>query len=348
MLQFGIDSTFSLVFQIYYTIRTLALTLLSKLFPFLIRNYGHFPPRPYNAVFITGASTGIGKAAAVYLANKGYMVFAGTRKSTDFQELLKEFDKTEKKGFLYPVIVDVTDLKAVKEARKTVEERLKSTNSKLIAVINNAGITKEAPVEILPIENVKSVFEVNVFGVFAVTQEFLPLLRIGGPGGRIINISSQGVYSSTPTLSAYVASKTALEGFADVLRKEVSGQGIAVTNILPGPIATPIFDKAAKRMPQEISSLKPEELQVIDQHYPWFKNADKGPQLMKKIAVSPFWTSLVIHNAIESPFPKTRYFVNVETYVWYALKSVLPDTWLDRLSLALILGRLKSETKKSK
>jgi NAD(P)-dependent dehydrogenase (short-subunit alcohol dehydrogenase family) len=111
---------------------------------------------------------------------------------------------------------------------------LESTDSHLVAIVNNAGISNEGLVEINSIENVKKVFEVNFFGAYRVTQAFLSLVRNGGAGGRVINISSVAGFFSLPFMSGYAGSKHALEAFSDSLRCEVAPQKIAVSVIEPG------------------------------------------------------------------------------------------------------------------
>jgi NADPH:quinone reductase-like Zn-dependent oxidoreductase len=93
-----LDSAFFTAFQTYQTLRAVLFSLLHPLLPRLFVDFGEFPARPTNAVLITGCSTGIGRGAALYLASKGYMVFAGVRKDTDIKSLLKEYETTEKKG----------------------------------------------------------------------------------------------------------------------------------------------------------------------------------------------------------------------------------------------------------
>ena len=140
-------------------------------------------------VIITGASTGIGAGAACHLAAKGWRVFAGVRKEADGEQL-----KQGASGDLRPVILDVTKPDQVAAAAETVSAAL--DGERLAGLVNNAGIAKMGPLAIQPMEDFRAHFEVNVFGLLAVTQAFVPLLgsdpaRTGQPG-RIVNITSVG------------------------------------------------------------------------------------------------------------------------------------------------------------
>ncbi|KAI3657117.1 hypothetical protein MP638_005866 [Amoeboaphelidium occidentale] len=350
MLSLTYDYAFSVGFKTYYTIRTALLTVLSKVLPFLFSSHGSFPARPYNAVLITGASSGIGRDAAIHLASKGYMVFAGTRKSADFQDLLKQFEQTQKKGFLYSVIIDVADEKSVKAAQEAVADRLRSTNSRLVAVVNNAGILVDGLAEFMPPETVRNVMNVNFTGTVLVSQAFLPLLRDGGKGGRIVNISSIAGFSPTPHMSIYSASKYAVEGFTDALRREVRSQGIFVVSVMPGPVNSAIFDKASHASNAIDADLNDSQKEIIKTKYSAVKMFERSSKSLQQMVVSPLWTSLTIEHAIESPFPKTRYLINLDSYFLYALKCVLPDVMFDFLVLDVakyMFGALQAKQKKA-
>jgi NAD(P)-dependent dehydrogenase (short-subunit alcohol dehydrogenase family) len=138
---------------------------------------------PGSHVFITGASTGIGKHAALRLAAEGFTVFAGVRKASDGDALLLE------NPTLLPIIIDVANEQSVLAALAHVEKTLaRSPHAQLVGLVNNAGITNELPLELQPIDRMRGVFEVNVFGLVRCTQTFLPLLRASK--GRVVNIGS--------------------------------------------------------------------------------------------------------------------------------------------------------------
>jgi NAD(P)-dependent dehydrogenase (short-subunit alcohol dehydrogenase family) len=184
-------------------------------------------------VLITGASSGIGAACAKRLAAAGWRVFAGVRRAG-----AAPVETTE-------VLLDVTDGGAIARA---VEE----VGGRLDGLVNNAGIAVAAPLEYLPLEELRRQLEVNLVGQLAVTQAFLPALRAGG--GRIVLIGSIAGTSALPFLGPYAISKFALEALADSLRVELAAEGIRVSIVRPGTIATPIWSK-----PQPVADALPPE-----------------------------------------------------------------------------------------
>ena len=140
-------------------------------------------PARSKSVVITGASSGLGKAAAIHLTELGYRVFAGVRTESSAAELSVMASST---GELIPVILDVTDTASIAQAGQLVEQWCSNTG--LWAVVNNAGISISAPLECVPMDVLRTQLETNVVGTVAVSQRFLPLLRASG--GRIVNVSS--------------------------------------------------------------------------------------------------------------------------------------------------------------
>ncbi len=190
---------------------------------------------------ITGASTGIGQASAKYLADKGWRVFAGVRKTEDAERLSAELGERVR-----PVLCDVTDAEIIKSAAEQVHNELQGQS--LDGLVNNAGIAVAGPLLHLPPDEMTRQLDVNVTGQMRVTQAFAPLLGarkdFAGTPGRIVNISSVAGFQATPMLTPYACSKFALEAFTEGLRRELMLYGIDVVAINPGPIQTPIWDKA--------------------------------------------------------------------------------------------------------
>jgi len=193
------------------------------------------------AVVITGASTGIGRAAVASAVREGSHVFASVRKQADANGLTAEFGDA-----VTPLLFDVADEAAVRAGAAQVAQVL--GNRKLFGLVNNAGIAVPGPLLHLDTEDLRRQFEVNLFGVHNVTRAFADLLgadreRIGKPG-RIVMISSVGGQNGAPFVGPYSSSKFALEGYSQSLRRELMLFGIDVIVIGPGAIATPIWDKA--------------------------------------------------------------------------------------------------------
>ncbi len=187
-----------------------------------------------NAILVTGASSGIGRACAERLAARGFAVFAGVRSESDARAL------SATKGIV-PLSLDVTSADSVREAA----DRVSRAGGGLFGLVNNAGITVAGPLEALPISSLRLQFEVNVIGQILVAQAFIPLLRESG--GRIVLMSSILGRLALPFLGAYAGSKFALGALADSLSMELAPWGVAVSLVEPGNIATKIWEKTRER-----------------------------------------------------------------------------------------------------
>src|ERR1700677_1055576 len=182
------------------------------------------------SVFITGAATGIGAATTRRLAEAGYRVFAGVH---------QEAGSLARIPGIQPVAIDVTDPSGVEDAAKVVDEA--TGGGGLRAVINNAGVIVQGPLELVPAEELRRQFEVNTLGPAHVIQAFLPLLRTGK--GRIINISAPTARAPVPFMAPIGGSKAALASFSDSLRLELGAWGIRATATEPRGADTAIFRK---------------------------------------------------------------------------------------------------------
>lgn len=270
---------------------------------------------PRGAVVITGASTGIGRATALELDSRGFRVFAGVRRDQDAQDLRAE------RSSLEPLHLDVTDESLIAAARDTVAAAVGDAG--LAGLVNNAGIAVPGPVEYLPVDELRRQLEVNLIGQVAVTKAFLPLLRKAR--GRIVNIGSIGGRVALPLLGPYAASKHAMEGLTDSLRRELRPFGIEVCIIRPGPIATEIWergnataDELLERMPQ------------AEQDYgPAIAAARKFAADRTRAAVPPSTVAEVVAHALTARRPKTRYLVGPRARALATMRAVLPDRWMD-------------------
>jgi len=192
-------------------------------------------------VLITGVSTGIGLYTAIKFANEGYTVYGSVRKESDIQKVSAQIGQAYR-----PLIFDVTDHQAVQAAAHQLEKEIGLQGLKLL--INNSGIAVTGPLEVLGIEEYRYQFEVNVFGLIAVTKAFLPLLgakkEATFPPGKIINMSSIAGKTCMPFMTPYSSSKAAVDRLSEGLRRELMVHGIDVVVFNPGPIETPIWEKA--------------------------------------------------------------------------------------------------------
>src|SRR5271154_5343425 len=193
------------------------------------------------SVVITGASTGIGWAAAKLLLARGFRVFGSVRKQADAERLKREFGAN-----FTPLLFDVTDEAAVLAAAREVRAALDGET--LTGLVNNAGIAVAGPVLELSADEFRRQMDVNVIGPIIATQAFGPLLgsdpSLKGPKGRIVMISSVAGKSGNPLMSAYSASKHAIEGLSESLRREMMLFGIDVIIVAPGAVKTPIWGKS--------------------------------------------------------------------------------------------------------
>lgn len=191
-------------------------------------------------ILITGASTGIGEACAKKFTAEGYAVFGSVRKQEDADRLSSEFG-----GNFHALLFDVTDDLAITQSAKALAERLEGEGLQLL--INNAGIAVTGATELLDVDAYRKQYEVNYFGLIAVTKAFLPLLGAKKdcdfPPGKIINMSSIASKRAMPFMTPYSSSKAAVDSFTEGLRRELLIYGIDVVAINPGPIRTPIWDK---------------------------------------------------------------------------------------------------------
>jgi len=269
-------------------------------------------------ILITGASSGIGKATALYLSNQGFEVFAGVRKSADGDAL-----RSEATGNLTPVLLDVTDQDAINVSREKIA---KSTENNLFALINNAGMFLGGPLEILSLSDMQKLIDVNLMGVLAVTKAFIPLLRNRG-GGRIVNIGSATGFFGLPGLSVYSASKYALRGLTDSLRLELYPFNIFVSIMEAGNIDTPIWNKGLASGEKTIREANEDTLQrytsLIDLQKKFAENA-KG--------ISPDKVAKKIFRILKTKHPKNSYRVGLDARMGKLIKK-LPERLLDKIIL---------------
>ena len=208
---------------------------------------------------VTGASTGIGRDAALRLDSLGWTVFAGVRKDADAESLRKAGSAR-----LRPIPLDVTNAEHVAAAADLVANEF----GELDALVNNAGIGGGGPFEFIDLDVIRNVFEVNVYGAIRCCQAFLPLLRAGETPGRITNVSSIGGRWAGPYLGPYHMSKWALEAYSDSLRMELAPWEIEVAVIEPGTITTEIWKKADSTIQDMIDGMSPEIGRAVRRRHP--------------------------------------------------------------------------------
>jgi NAD(P)-dependent dehydrogenase (short-subunit alcohol dehydrogenase family) len=270
-------------------------------------------------VLITGASTGMGAATARELARRGFHVLAGVRRPSDADTL--------RSAGLEPVFLDITNPEQIASVSKRIADD--PAGRPLRAVINNAGIAINAPVEVLSMEEWQQQFDVNFFGHIAVTKAVLPALHASG--GRVVNISSIGGRIAMPTYGAYAAAKFAMEAMSDSLRRELAPHGVQVVVVEPGGVKTEMTGHGIERANDTIATLSPtqrsrygELLQAIINQATSF--TDSG--------LSAEAAALVIAKAATARRPRTRYTIGRDAAVLTRLSRILSDKMLDRILAA--------------
>jgi NAD(P)-dependent dehydrogenase (short-subunit alcohol dehydrogenase family) len=280
------------------------------------------------SVVITGASTGIGWACAKLLLDKGFHVFGSVRKQADAERLTSEFGKN-----FTPLVFDVTDEAAVLAAGREVRAALNGET--LAGLVNNAGIAVAGPVLELSADEFRRQMNVNFIGPIVTTQAFGPLLvadpALKGPRGRIVMISSLAGRNGNPLLSAYSASKHALEGLAESLRREMMLFGIDVIIVAPGAVKTPIWAKA-------------EEVDISQyRNSPFFPALQKIRAYMLQIGKSGLPAEKIaacVFEALTTARPKVRYQIAPDV-MRELVGSILPKRAVDRI-IAKRLGLIPS------
>jgi len=269
------------------------------------------------AVVVTGASTGIGEAIAKRL-DSGHRVFAGVRRDEDAEKLHAAGANIE------PITLDVADQASIDAAAAHVKSEIGDDG--LAGLVNNAGIAVTAPLEFLPVDELRRQLEVNVVGQVAVTQAFLAPIRAAK--GRIVNIGSVGGRVALPLAGAYAASKFGLEAITDSLRRELRPWGIEVSIVEPGGVVTPIWDRGRATADRIQDNAPPESDRL---YAPLIAALLEQVEQVTKNGMQPSEIAEVVHTALTTSKPKTRYLVGSEAKQRARAAAILPDRVFDRL-----------------
>lgn len=256
-------------------------------------------------ILVTGASSGIGKAIAVFLHNKNYVVYGTSRNPEKVKDVPFKL-----------VALDVLDVQSINKAVDTIV----SNEGRLDVVVNNAGKGITGPIEDTPTLEMKANFDTNFFGPIEVMKAALPEMRKNN-GGMIINVTSIAGYMGLPFRGVYSASKGALELVTEAMNMEVQDFGINIINAAPGDFATniasgryhtPVFENSAYKVKYS------ENLALMDSHV----NEGMNPIVMAE----------GIYKIINSKSPKIHYKIGgfMEKFS-IVLKRILPDTWYEKL-----------------
>lgn len=257
------------------------------------------------AVLVTGASSGIGRASAARLARAGWRVFGGVRSDEGADSLRRDG--------IEPVLLDVTDAGQITAAAEAV-------GVELHGLVENAGIAVAAPLELVPLDELRRQLEVNVVGQVAVLQALLPALRRAR--GRVVLMGSIGGRSALPFLGPYAASKHALEAFADVLRVELAPWEIAVSIVEPASVKTAIWTKGAEHADALRAGVEPQAAALYAERIERFRSValSRGP------GIDPNVVAKAVEHALTAARPKARYVVGRDAHL---------RAWIERLPTRL-------------
>jgi NAD(P)-dependent dehydrogenase (short-subunit alcohol dehydrogenase family) len=286
-------------------------------------------------VLITGTSTGIGEACTRHLAGRGSTVYAGVRREEDGARL-----KSQITGDVRPVILDVSNRDHITDVIAEITREVGADG--LAGLVNNAGVGVGGPFEYLTEEDWRWVFDVNFFGVVALSKAALPLLEAGR--GRIVHIGSIGGRIASPGLGPYCASKHALEALAESQRVEFarSGSPIRVSLVEPGEVATAIWDKAEASVDDIERNLDA----TGRQRYQWLIDQSRGfVDEGREKGVPPAKVADAVEHALTADRPKARYLVGPDAKLAGHLVTRLPDRLRDTFAG---LGSKRWETRGAK
>lgn len=264
---------------------------------------------------VTGASTGIGRATAQRLAADGFHVLAGVRKASDG-------DRIRTAG-IEPVILDITDQADIDAL---AEHALNDPQSRpLSALINNAGIAINAPIEVLTMTDWRTQFDVSVFGQIALTKALFPALLKSQ--GRIVNITSVGGRVAMANYGAYSAAKFAMEAVSDSLRREVEATGITVVKVTPGAVSTKLTERGLATSSRITNTMTAAQHTRYDELTAAFTAQAEG---FARHGVTPAHAAAVISRAISDRKPKTRYTIGRDAAITNVIARIASDRFLDR------------------
>ena len=264
-------------------------------------------------VLVTGCSSGIGESIANCLRDSGWDVFPTARSGSDLQRL-------HSKGF-DALHMDLRDSISIDDC---VSSLMRKTPSGIGAIVNNAGIAIPGAVEDLSRDDLRTQFEVNVFGLQELTNKLMPTFRAQG-WGRIVNISSIYGVLTAPMVGGYCASKYALEALSNAQRMELRNSGISVSLVEPGPILSRFRENAYESLRKKISK----ENYFYSEYKKTLKRKLGKPQRNELFTLRPEYVAEKVVHALTSDRPKRRYLVTYPAYAGYIMSKVLPDFAID-------------------
>ena len=275
-------------------------------------------------ILITGASTGLGKETALYLAERGFRVYATVRDMGSADGILAE--AKARKIELKVMPLDVLDKASITRTVRSIAEEAGG----IYGVINNAGIGLRGYFEDLDDAEIRRMFDANVFGVMEVTRAVLPYMR-KARRGRVLLISSVGGRIGSLGVSTYCSSKFAVEGFGESLFMELAPLGIQVCLIEPGIVKTERWSVNRGLAARAMDRQSP--------YYRWFQQSEQeAEKLVRASTFTPVDVAAAIHEALTAQHPKLRYMIGRKAKLAIALRRWLPGTF-ERIYFGAVIRR---------
>jgi len=280
----------------------------------LIRHYqfdGALEARMNRYILISGASSGIGKAASHALVRQGITVFAGALNDAEAEAI-----RAQGLSKLIPVVLDVTDKACVDAALRTVSETI--GDGHLYGLLNCAGVDINAPLHILEEEEILRMIDVNYVGAIRLTRSALPLLKSNHGASRIAFVSSAMANLYTPTISIYCSTKSGLSGFADALRVELIPAAIRVSVIEPGVVRTPLVQASPEILERMLARMSDQDRSRYETMMRKITRLSSSPNA----GVTTDKTSKAIVHALLAAKPKIRYRVGIDSKAAAVIRSL--------------------------
>lgn len=282
-----------------------------------------------DAVLVTGCSTGLGLETALHLAERGFRVYATLRDAGQRPAVL---DTARRRGVeLHVLELDLTDETSIRRA----VERAVADAGGLYGLVNNGGVGLRGCIEDVSADEVRRVFEANVFGTIAVTQAVLPHLRAAGRG-RIVTITSVGGRVSAFGVGVYCASKFAQEGLGEALALEVEPFGIKAVLIEPGIIKTARWGEHRGTAARALDPASP--------YLELFRASEAmADGIVERSRTRPEDVAAAVHHAMTTARPRMRYVVGRPASVVILLRRYLPSGFFERVYFGTFLRRIQRQ-----
>lgn len=273
------------------------------------------------AILITGCSTGIGLYCAQRLQQEGWQVIASCRQPADVERLRQQ-----------GLTCIQLDLNATDTLPLVVQQLQALSQGRLCAIFHNGAYGQPGALEDLPVEALRAQFETNFFAWHELTRLCLPLLR-KQPEARLILNSSVLGQVAMPLRGAYVASKYALEGWADTLRLELADTQVKVVLLEPGPIESQFRHNAYAAFRRYLQSSELEKSRFVPTYERMIARLERPAELSGRFTLGPEAVYICLEQALTQANPAQRYAITKPAKWLPWLKRLLPGRWLDRILL---------------